>query len=167
MLLDEWCVRVDQRSGGVVLTGTNRNTPRVYAPHIPHVLASDPARAAVQFSVKARHVSQPVWMVVCRHMERFPARRHHYSYAGIIIPSRALLQQQIYQYSAQHNCMSFMWEQLHVSVLTDHHQAISRVFKNKVKNVIRMASPFIIITVWDPTRGQCWSFRNRLYKSFV
>jgi len=140
----------------MVLTGINRNTPRVHTPQIPHVPASDRGWAAMQFSFKAICV----WTVVCRQAERVPVRRRHYSYAGVIIPSRALLQQQIFQYSVQHNYMSFMWEQLRVSVLTDHHQAISTVFKNKVKNVIRVDSPFVIITAWAPTSGQCCSFRN-------
>jgi len=135
----------------MVLTGINRNTPKIYASHIPHILASARVWAARQVSFKAILVLQPVRTVVWGHEESVPVRRRHYAYAGIITPSRALLQQQIFQYSVQHNYMTCMWELLHNSVSTDQHQAISRVFKNKVKSVIRMDSPFIIITAWDPT----------------
>jgi len=104
---------VDQRIGGRVLTGINRNTPIIYAPQIPHVLAFARAWAAMQVSVKAILVLQPAWTVVCLHEERVPVRRRHYAFAGIITPSRALLQQQILQYSVQHNYMSCVWEQVH------------------------------------------------------
>jgi hypothetical protein len=148
------------RIGWMAVARINRKTSIVYAPQIQHVLASDRAWAERKVSVKTIHAWQPVWTIVCRHAERVPVRRHQYQYAGIITPSRALLQQPILQFSVQHNYMSFMSEQLNVSALTDHHQAISTVFKNKAKNVIRMDSSFIIITAWNPTSGHCWTFRR-------
>ena len=39
----------------------------------------------------------------------------------------------------------------HVSLLTDHHQAVNTIFKNKAKNAVHMDSLYMIIKVWDPT----------------